>query len=69
MFPMIRTRLLKVLRVKVGKSSMERTGHLGAVDLVFINHVDEHKEVRGKCIAHKMDHVAPTEVSGQSKGF
>lgn len=32
-FPMIRTRLLKVLRSKVGKGSTERTGHLGIVDL------------------------------------
>ena len=35
MFPMIRILLLKVLRVKAGKASTERTGHLGVVDLMI----------------------------------
>lgn len=34
MFPMIKIRLLKVFRVKAGKGSTERTGHLGTVDLI-----------------------------------
>ena len=43
MLPMISTRLLKVLRVKVGKASTERTGHLGAPALILTIHVSEHK--------------------------
>lgn len=34
-FPMTRTRLLKVWCSKAGKASTERTGHLGAVDLML----------------------------------
>jgi len=33
-FPMTKTRPLKVLRLKVGKASTERTGHLGIVALI-----------------------------------
>ena len=35
-FPMTRIRLLKLLRLKPGKGSTERTGHLGMVDLISI---------------------------------
>ena len=66
-FPMTRTRLLKVLRVKVGKVSTERTGHLGVVALVSAIDIREHTGSEGECITHKGDHLAPTGVVGQSK--
>ena len=38
-FPIIRIRLLKVLRVKTGRASTERTGQLGAPDLILSIHI------------------------------
>jgi len=40
-FPMTKTRLLKVLRSKVGKASTERTGHLGIIGLILTVQVSE----------------------------
>jgi len=38
-FPMTMIQLLKALRLKAGKGLMERTGHLGIVDLISTIHV------------------------------
>ena len=36
---MTKIRLLKILRVKVGRATTEETGHLGIVDLISTVHV------------------------------
>jgi len=41
-FPITKTRLLKVLRLKVGKASTERTGHFGIVALIATTRISEH---------------------------
>jgi len=40
-FPITRTRPLKVVGLKVGKVSTERTGHLGVVALILTIHLRE----------------------------
>ena len=41
MLPMTRTRPLNVVRLKIGKGSTERTGHLGTVALILSIHMSE----------------------------
>jgi len=41
-FPITKIRLLKGLRLKVGKASTERTGHLGIVALILTIHIGEY---------------------------
>jgi len=69
-FPMTRTRLLKVLRVKVGKVSTDRTGHLGAVALLSTNHMSEYTEgVRGSVSLTRGTTWHQLEVACQSKNL
>ena len=74
-FPMTRIRLLKVLRLKAGKDSTERTGHLGIVDLISNIHVSGYVGERTKSVSlthrtiwHQLEFLVNPEIFERDKG-